>query len=73
MYSDFGLGSTGELMRFFGDLRVPALRSADGKESSVIVNPNSWLADKRYQVISDRGSAFLFERSCIEDIEDKIG
>ena len=73
MDSDSCWDSTGELSRFLGDLRVPALRSAGGTDSSIIANPNSWLADKRYQDISDLGSAFLFERSCIEHIEDKIG
>ena len=53
MDSDSGWDNTGELMRFLGDLRVPSLRSAGGKDSSIIVKPNSGLADNFYQVISE--------------------
>ena len=59
------------LMSFLGDLRVPALRNAGGRDKSVIVNPNNWLADKYWIVFKDIGAGFHSCKWCSERMDDK--
>ena len=67
--TDSGWNSKEDVFRLLGDLRVPALRSAGGKDPSVIINPNSWLADKLYQLLMDIGSAFFSYNWCSEHMD----
>ena len=71
MDGDSGWGKIAALMSFLNDLRTQSLRNAGGRDPSTIVNPNSWLADKFYQVFKDIGAGFHSRKWCNEHMDDK--
>ena len=70
--TESGWNSKEDLFRFFGEMRVPASRSAGGKDTSVIINRNYWLADKLYQLSMDVGGELFSYKWCSERMEDEV-
>ena len=50
---------------------MPAIRNAGGRDKSVIVNPNSLLADKYWTVFKDIGAGFHSCKLCSQHTNEK--